>query len=71
MPKEILGIKTYTDKEAAAILGVTPRTLLTYITTGKLAASKIGRSWAITEKQIQDYVNRGSVVDNSDYGKLK
>lgn len=65
MPKEIMGIKTYTADETAAILGVTKRTLIRYLKTGKMIASKIGGRWAITEKQIQDYITRGSVIDNS------
>ena len=64
MPKDIMGIKTYTADETAAILGVTKRTLISYLKTGKMVASKIGGSWAITEKQIQDYITRGSVIDN-------
>lgn len=69
MPKEILGIKTYTAAEAAEMLGVTTRTLLTYVRAGKLAGGKIGGSWAFTEKQIKDYINKGSVIDNSEWGK--
>ena len=64
MPREILGIVTYTTEEAAEILGVTKRTLMTYLKTGKMVASKIGGHWAITEKQLKDYVNKYSVVDN-------
>jgi len=65
MPKEIMGIKTYTADETAAILGVTKRTLIRYLKDGKMIASKIGGRWAITEKQIQDFITRGSVIDNS------
>ncbi len=65
MPKEIMGIKTYTADETAEILGVTKRTLIRYLKGGKMIASKIGGRWAITEKQIQDYITRGSVIDNS------
>ena len=64
MPKEIMGILTYTADETAAILGVTKRTLISYLKSGKMIASKIGGSWAITEKHIQDYITRGSVIDN-------
>ena len=65
MPTEIMGILTYTADETAAILGVTKRTLISYLKTGKMVAGKIGGSWAITEKQIQDFITRGSVIDNS------
>jgi len=64
MPREILGIVTYTTDETAEIIGVTKRTLMTYLTSGKMVASKIGGRWAITEQQIKDFVNKRSVVDN-------
>ena len=64
MPREILGIVTYTTEETAQLLGVTKRTLMTYLTSGKMVASKIGGRWAITDQQIKDFVNKRSVVDN-------
>lgn len=64
MPRDILGIITYTTDETAEILGVSKRTLMHYLNSGKLIASKIGGRWAITEKQIKDFVNKRSVVDN-------
>ena len=64
MPKEIMGILTYTADETAAILGVTKRTLISYLKTGKIVAGKIGGSWAITEKQIKDFITQGSLIDN-------
>lgn len=63
MTKEILGIVTHTADETAAILGVTKRTLLTYIKAGKIVGGKIGGKWAFTEKQIKDFINEGSIVD--------
>ncbi len=65
MTREIMGIITHTADETAAILGVTKRTLLTYIKAGKITGSKIGGSWAFTEQQIKDFINRGSVIDKS------
>ena len=64
MPKEIMGILTYTADETAAILGVTKRTLISYLKTGKIVAGKIGGRWAITEKQIKDFITQGSIIDN-------
>lgn len=64
MPRDILGIVTYTTEETAQLLGVTKRTLMTYLTSGKMVASKIGGRWAITDQQIKDFVNKRSVVDN-------
>ena len=63
MPKEIMGILTYTADETAAILGVTKRTLVSYLKSGKMEAVKIGRTRAISEQQIQDSITRGSVID--------
>lgn len=64
MPKDIMGITTYTLEETAAIIGVSRRTMLTYLGNGKMVGSKIGGRYAITEQQIKDYVNKLSVVDN-------
>lgn len=71
MPKDMLGITTYTVEETAEILGITKRTLQGYLKAGKMAASKIGGQWAITEQQIKDYINNRSVVDNGPWGKSK
>ena len=64
MPRDILGIITYTTYEAAQLLGVTRRTLMNYLNSGKMVASKIGGRWAITDQQIKDFVTKRSVVDN-------
>jgi excisionase family DNA binding protein len=61
MPKEIMGITMYSMTETAKIIGVTTRTVSTYLKSGKLAGSKIGGRWHFTEKQIQDYITQGSI----------
>ena len=47
-------IKVYTVDEVADILQVTRRTVYNYIKEGKLNAKKIGKSWRITSKDIED-----------------
>lgn len=47
----------YTLEEIAEMLKVTRRTLYTYIKTGALKAIKIGRTWRVTEKQLDEFMN--------------
>lgn len=53
---ELNGMKLYNRREAAEILNVTPRTILTYLNTGKLRGSKAGHAWIITENAIREYL---------------
>ena len=53
-------LKVYTLDEVADILKITRRTLYTYIKTGKLKATKIGRYWRVSEAALQDFVDRGT-----------
>lgn len=55
--KTILGVTTYTAKEAGALLHVSERTIRTYIKNGKLKAQKIGGDWAISEENIIAFIN--------------
>ncbi len=51
--QEILNnIQLYTLKELEPILGVTHRTLLTYVKNKKLKAVKIGGKWKVTEENV-------------------
>jgi len=60
---ELKEIRLYNIKETAEILGVTTRTLQTYIKNGRIKARKIGRGWKFTEQSINEFIN-GS--DNSE-----
>ena len=60
---ELKDIRLYNIKETAEILGVTTRTLQTYIKNGRIKARKIGRGWKFTEQSINEFIN-GS--DNSE-----
>ena len=52
--------KVYTLEEIAEILHVTRRTLYTYIKEGKLRAVKVGKSWRVTQKNLDDFLARGT-----------
>lgn len=54
---ELKEIKLYNIKETAELLGVTTRTLQTYIKNGRIKARKIGRGWKFTEQSINEFVN--------------
>ncbi len=53
-------IKTYSVKEAATFLGVTQRTMYSYLSTGLIKAVKIGRAWRITEEALNSFITRGT-----------
>lgn len=50
-------VKTYTLEELEEILGVTYRTLLNYLATGKLKGVKIGRKWHVSEENLKNFLN--------------
>jgi excisionase family DNA binding protein len=51
------GIKLYSLKDLQKVLGVTQRTLQTYIKDGKLKGQKIGGKWQISESNLRKFVN--------------
>jgi excisionase family DNA binding protein len=48
--------RVYTLSELLDILQVTRRTLLNYIRRGKLKAFKVGNTWRVTQKQLDDFI---------------
>lgn len=50
-------LNLYTLTELEPILGVTHRTLLTYVKTGKLRAAKIGGKWKVSESNLKNFIN--------------
>lgn len=48
---------TYTLTELESILGVSHRTLLQYVKTGRLPAKKIGGKWRVTAENLEKFVN--------------
>ena len=51
------GLKVYSLTEIEPILGVTHRTLLTYVKDGRLKGVKIGGKWKVSEKNLQKFIN--------------
>lgn len=49
--------KVYTLTEIEPFLGVTHRTLLTYIKTGRLKGVRIGGKWKVSEEQLKKFIN--------------
>ena len=52
--------KLLTTQEVADHLGLTQRTIYTYIQSGSLRAIKIGREWRIKESELEAFISRGS-----------
>lgn len=55
---EVLGnIKLYTLTELEETLGVTHRTLQTYMISGRLKGVKIGGKWKVTEENLLRFIH--------------
>lgn len=50
------GITLYKPKEAAAKLRISEQSLKRLIWTRRIAATKVGSHWRLTEKALQDYI---------------
>jgi excisionase family DNA binding protein len=50
-------LRLYSLTELEPVLGVTHRTLQTYIKTGRLKAVKIGGKWRVTEENLMKFIN--------------
>ncbi|MBR6396908.1 MAG: helix-turn-helix domain-containing protein, partial [Lachnospiraceae bacterium] len=48
--------KLYTLTELEGVLGVSHRTLLTYVKQGRLKAVKAGGKWKVTKEQLKAFV---------------
>lgn len=53
--------KTYTLKECEDIFHVTRVTLLKWVNTGKLPATKVGQKWLVTNETVKTLLNRSDV----------
>ena len=51
--------KLYTLQEVADYLRVSRQTIYNYVTAKKLKASKIGKEYRVTEKDLQDFLKNG------------
>ncbi len=63
MPKIILGIKLYSQAEAAELLGVTITTITKYSQCGRIAATFIGGKKYFSEDNIKAF------LQHSEYNK--
>ena len=54
---ELEELKVYSLTEIAPILGVTHRTLLTYIKDGRLKGVKIGGKWNVSGENLRKFIN--------------
>lgn len=55
--KTLESIKLFTLSEIEPILGVTHRTLLTYIKDGRLKGVKLGGKWKVSEDNLRKFIN--------------
>lgn len=55
--KKLEGISLYTLTEIEPILGVTHRTLLTYIKDGRIKGIKVGGKWKVSEDNLKKFIN--------------
>ena len=54
---ELEELKVYALTEIEPILGVTHRTLLTYIKDGRLKGVKIGGKWKVSGENLRKFIN--------------
>lgn len=54
---ELEELKVYSLTEIEPILGVTHRTLLTYIKDGRLKGVKIGGKWKVSGEHLRKFIN--------------
>lgn len=53
--------KLLTLKETAKILRVSGRTIMRYLKSGKLKASKVGQ-WRISQKDLEEFLNKSKNI---------
>lgn len=55
--KRLEDIRLYSLTEIEPILGVTHRTLQTYIKDGRLRGVKVGGKWKVSEENLKRFIN--------------
>lgn len=53
---DINDLKLYSLTELEEIIGVTHRTLLSYVKTGKLKAVKVGSKWRVSRADLVSFI---------------
>ena len=54
---DLTDLKLYTLKEIAPILGVTYRTVVNYVHSGRLPAKKIGGKWKVSGEMLRSWID--------------
>lgn len=54
---ELSKIKLYNLTELEPVIGVTHRTLVNYVKSGRLKGTKIGGQWKVTEDNLRKFLN--------------
>ena len=54
--QDIKDLRLYTLTELESIIGVTHRTLLTYVKDGKLKAIRIGNKWRVSKENLERFL---------------
>jgi excisionase family DNA binding protein len=62
---ELGSIKIFTDKEVADRLGVSVRRIRSFIKKGQLTARRVGKTFHITEKKLEEFLECDSVASTS------
>jgi excisionase family DNA binding protein len=57
--KDLADLKLYTLTDLEDVLGVSHRTLQTYIKEGKLKGIKLGGKWRISKTTLEEFINGG------------
>lgn len=52
-----INIRLYTLKDLQSILGISHRTLLNYIKSGRIKGVKIGGKWKVSEEVLRKFIN--------------
>lgn len=55
--KKLDGLRLYSLTDLEPILGVTHRTLQSYIKDGRLKGVKIGGKWKVSEETLRKFIN--------------
>ena len=53
-------LKTLTPEDIAQILHCTVRTVMTYLRTGRIPATQIGRRWIVLEDDLREFLHNSA-----------
>ena len=61
--KVMRGIKFYSVEDLSEILGISGYAVRDYLRKGKITAVKVGARWWISQKNLDNFFNAGSIFD--------